>query len=1049
MVSWAADGKLSGYNSTTKKWSATAFTFNFASAAPVDLNGSTRLQYLLSADYPQTTHPNRLRATAPITLVSSDFTTGTVFSITASMFISAASWFPEGATPTASEILALGNSKVSVFRATAYATNAQTRTFEIPGPTANQFQPNTKYWVLVIPTIYVGGTTPSVTNDRPLQTAAPNVIGRVLSVWSNRTPRAPKITSPATGTVAPPGTTVNFAYTPDDPDKAVPSDPGRLNQDLAGVHVQFAPVATPENPNPVWADLPFYNSQNAFKSGWFIRGMADWYQFDGRDKMVDDLGFPILCGSNDTLPLHGALRGGDWQIRCRTFDFGHPYPLDENPLGNPNGTYTANGYPAANTSPWSESVRITVPSQVPPPTPLYPTDGLAVAEGRTVRLSWQYRNSARPAFAQEARTVQIRAVGDDSWSTIFAGPSSAHFVDLPPILDNPSHTPNLEYLTDLGFESGTLGGWYASNRLNAAGALTAPSNALNASLAHSGNRYLQYNYSGTGYPTLSRDITLQPQHDQFQFRGWIRPLDSVDWISLVTRWKDVNGVELPNPEGVGAWSLEKAPGTPWGGYVEVDTGLVDRLPGATQVELYFAGIGDTPSATPGKLDDVSFIGSSSSNADDFSIVATTEYEWRVKTRDTDNEESNYSASARFWIVPAPESGATRPEPSETIDGATLGCGKHRVEVYRRGGKVRVGELTSLSYVDWSRVRDDISTAKVVVSGWDVDCGNLLGQLESWAYEIVIFRDNGFSIDRVWEGPITLPAWEIDKVTIHAKDVMVYPYRRIIKQIMDDKGVGDTVVLRAARILQNVMAPDDPNVLAYLTVLSEPDDVKQYRSTPAYSRTAFEEIDDMAANQGLDYTAVGRSILLWGTKHRIGTLPEFKDENFNSPPIVSEYGMNMANVYAISDGNGVHGEATRLDVSGNDEKYGLVEMLSSSWASDSPEDSGTYTQAGLEKIAQSFKESAERSIADRYRPGAPLVVRIPDNTSLSPDTALSIQQLVPGVAIPLHSTATLREVRAIQKLDSVKVVEQGGVETISITLSQFDREDAEVPEGGEE
>jgi hypothetical protein len=248
-----------------------------------------------------------------------------------------------------------------------------------------------------------------------------------------------------------------------------------------------------------------------------------------------------------------------------------------------------------------------------------------------------------------------------------------------------------------------------------------------------------------------------------------------------------------------------------------------------------------------------------------------------------------------------------------------------------------------------------------------------------------------------------------------------------------------VVDRAKRVLQNTLAPDDPNVLAYLQVLARDDDSMQYRSTPAYSRTAFEEVDDMAANAGLDYTVVGRSILLWGTKHRIGTLPEFRDEDLGASPIVSEYGMSFANRYAVSDGNGVWGEATRLDVSGNDPVYGLVEMLSSTWASDSPADSGTYTQEGLQTIIDSFEHFAERSISDRWPP--PVVVRVPDNTTLNPGVLISIQHLVPGIVVPLRSTSTLRTVVASQKLDKVSVVEEAGAETVSITLSPFSRDDA--------
>lgn len=430
----------------------------------------------------------------------------------------------------------------------------------------------------------------------------------------------------------------------------------------------------------------------------------------------------------------------------------------------------------------------------------------------------------------------------------------------------------------------------------------------------------------------------------------------------------------------------------------------------------------------------------------FEMVSGNRYEWRVKVTDSGGAESDYSDSAFFWLVPTPD--VPPGPPGSTIDGAALGCGTHIVHIYRRGGKRFVAEISDISLVEWNRTRDDMSTARVVVSGWGTDCGKLLASLRSWAYEVVIFRNNGFSVDRVWEGPITLLTYERDTVTIHAKDVMAYAYRRIVKQAMNDFGntptAGDTVVSRAERVLRQALAPDDPNVLAHLQALHQDDDAKQYRSMPEYSRTAFEEVDDMAANAGLDYTAVGRAILLWGTRHRIGTLPEFRDKDLGSSPIVSEYGMSMANRYVVSDGNGIWGEATRLDGDGQDSVHGLVEMLSSTWASEGEEDTGTYTEAGKETMRQSFAESAERSIADRYPP--PVVVRVPDNTSLNPETVISIQHLVPGVVIPLRSTSTLRTLVASQKLDAVKVIETGGTETITITMSPFSRDDGDLGEG---
>lgn len=733
----------------------------------------------------------------------------------------------------------------------------------IKGPRSEALEPNTKYWAMLLPVVILPAErAQNPINDRPWGGVYnTDNVGRAISFWSNRSPKQPKITSPVSGSLVPPNSVFDLTFTPDDPDKFVGSGALFSKFDVAGVHVQYAARPTVDNPSPQWSDLQFGNAQNTgLTPGWaFHYSPVTPIGIGGSKLLLDNFTAKVRAGAVATTANQGYLPAGDWQIRLRTFDWGHPEAATLSPLGvtRDPASITPDTYPAVNTSPWSESVAVTISAQVPPPIPVSPVSSVAIASDIQVVLTWKYRNTALPPFPQTQRTIRIRKVGATDWDTLVSGNGSDAFYAVP-----------------------------------------------------------------ASYP----------------------------------------------------------------------------------------------------------------------LNESTEYEWQVQTGDSDGKVSNYSASARFWVVPSPGSGGVRPLPTETIDGAALGAGNNRVFIYRRGGLIRVGEITGLTHVEYERVRDDISTARIIISGWDVDRGNLLKELQSWAYEVVIYRENGFTSQRVWEGPITLLTYKRDSVEIDAKDVMAYAYRRIIRQALNDSKNGAYVTDRAARVLQNAMAPDDPNVLAYLQILGREDDAKQYRSTPEYSRTAFEEIDDMAANSGLDYTVVGRSVLLWGTRHRIGTLPEFNDATLGNSPIVSEYGMSMANNYSVSDGNGTHGEANRLNSMGFDPIYGLVEMLSSSWASNSSEDTGTYTQAGREKVVESFKGFAERSIADRYPP--PVVVRIPDNTSISADTLLDFQHLVPGVAIPLRSTTTLREVYATQKLDSVKVIQKEGKETINVTMSPFGSDDAQ-------
>lgn len=834
----------------------------------VDANIPTRQQYVL----PDAFQP-LFGAAAGLAFTQADIDANPGKVLAASMFVAPASAFAAGVVPTPSQIR---NAAIWVGRsATVSAAGNLDATMNAIDMLNQTLAPNTKYWLMACPTAVVSGSTPSIANDVPMGDV--NALGRGISLWSNRTPLAPIITSP-TGSVSTfAGREVILTYSPQDPD-AVTSFPGDLGpndfDDVAGIQFQYA-ARTTDGSEPVWADLPISDLTGlVYGEGWHLDDTTNpntegaYYAWVSR-KLV------IQCGVRSGFTAASAfLPAGDWLVRLRTFDYGHGRPDSTDrltvpptgpPLGDYTHSYTPATYPAVNTSPWSTPLRIFITPQVPAPISISPVDNIAVIDGAAVNLSWRYRNTYSPPYAQAIRTVQIR-------------------------------------------------------------------------------------------------------------RG-----DETEWTTLV------------NDEASTSSSL-----------------LVSGYP----------------------------------------LVSGNQYAWRVKVVDESGVESDYSETAYFWMVPAPSSGAVIPDPSELIDGGTLGCGTHRVEVYRRGGKVRVGEIRGIELVEWNRLRDDISDARVVVKGWDVDCGNLLSLLRAWAYEIVIFRDNGQDVDRVWEGPITLLTYEDDKVTIQAKDVLAYAYRRIIKQPVIDSGdsptAGRSVVARTAAILQNVFAPDDPNVLAYLNVISNTNDAKQYRSVPAYSRTAYEEIDDMAANAGLDYTAVGRSVVVWGTKNRTGLLPEFRDKDLGNSPIVSEYGMSMSNRYVVSDGNGVWGEATRLDVNGEDLDYGLVEMLSSTWASDSTEETGTFTEAGVTEVRESFSESAERSIESRYP--APVVVRIPDNTQINPDTVISIRQLVPGVAIPLHSVNTLREIRATQKLDSVKVIEEKGTEKITITLSPFSRQDNQLEEG---
>lgn len=453
-----------------------------------------------------------------------------------------------------------------------------------------------------------------------------------------------------------------------------------------------------------------------------------------------------------------------------------------------------------------------------------------------------------------------------------------------------------------------------------------------------------------------------------------------------------------------------------------------------------------------------------------------QYEWQVRTYDFLNKQGNglpsgWSQSGYFWATFAPGFALTDPPLMEdTSPQGALGCGHHRVFVYDRGGRILRGEIKPLARVQWGRKRDDIANCLIDTNGFDQDCGVLLGNLQSWVHELVIYRDGV----RVFEGPITRITYTSESVEVEAKDVMAYLYRRVMRQGYNDayrridltpktppKPIGtpgggpytileqNTVVDRALQITLNALAYHDPNVLPYVTAIRYSHDAEESRIVPDYSKTAWEEIDDLAATAGLDYTTVGRRIIYWDTHRSIGRLPEMRDGDFSDPVIVTEYGMQTSNWYAVTNNSGVAGVAYPhgLDQSnwftgkpvpgaapGFQNNYGPVEMVSSAYGEQQAAvvSTAALTPAQRDSLVTKLAKQATRGIASRWP--TPVVVRVPDNSTINPQVNLGINQLVPGVWIPLRATLTCRKLSQWQKLDSLDVEEVGGQEFVRVTMS---------------
>ena len=97
-------------------------------------------------------------------------------------------------------------------------------------------------------------------------------------------------------------------------------------------------------------------------------------------------------------------------------------------------------------------------------------------------------------------------------------------------------------------------------------------------------------------------------------------------------------------------------------------------------------------------------------------------------------------------------------------------------------------------------------------------------------------------------------------------------------------------------------------------------------------------------------------------------------------------------------------------------------------------------------AEPPSEAEMRSQAQRMiRIPPPLVVRVPENSTLNPNGTLAINELVPGIFIPLQASLPGRTVSQMQKLDTLTVTETADEgEEVQVSLSPAPNSREEPP-----
>jgi hypothetical protein len=355
---------------------------------------------------------------------------------------------------------------------------------------------------------------------------------------------------------------------------------------------------------------------------------------------------------------------------------------------------------------------------------------------------------------------------------------------------------------------------------------------------------------------------------------------------------------------------------------------------------------------------------------------------------------------------------------------------HTIYVSDRGGVARVAQLFDVSLVRWTRDRDGVSEADIRIEGMACSAqSEVLGAIEPKRSEIVIYRGG----DRVWEGPVWRVGWHADYVEINAHDIMAYVMATPLSQRYSNAYPNvDTVTNRLEGILEEELAAwealDPPaNLLPHLQVHHNVNEARTSAITEAFEMTVGEHIQDMGRTAGIDWTVLGRSLHIWDVSRSLGKTRLMTDADFNSDVIVTAYGADMASAVYVAGSNGRVGKAIALSP-----YYGPWTMILTAY---NEEGTADPTQAELDS-------QAKRNINGRSV--VPVEVRVPDNSTVRLNETLTINDLVPGVQVPLLATLNARQLSQLQKIDFVTVTETPDGETIQLTLTPATKPDDDTP-----
>lgn len=350
-------------------------------------------------------------------------------------------------------------------------------------------------------------------------------------------------------------------------------------------------------------------------------------------------------------------------------------------------------------------------------------------------------------------------------------------------------------------------------------------------------------------------------------------------------------------------------------------------------------------------------------------------------------------------------------------GGPLGCCVNTASIWDRCLTTKITDLDDVTCIEYSRELDDLSEASVTV-GRNGTCCDMLDQVRSWRHNLVIERCG----ELVWSGPIMRPTYRTDETVIEAVDGMAWLDRRLVRT--DREVCGSLVDVARDVIAEGLVHPDGGRDETCMQFEYRGCAHEGCRKFEACRTSVAAELRSLARGP-LNWVTIGRRVVVWCGGATLGRVNMLQDKDFMGELAVVEDGYAYASAVCVQ-GKGVTGYC-----GGTTDDGVLVEIT--------VKDDTVTTQEDADALAC-------QEVAARDQP--PVVLSVPNGIRLDPRAPVSFSELVPGVVMPIWSSATCRTVNQDMALTRVRVRQGCGgegsdEEEVAITVAPASSIGAEV------